>query len=318
MIRFLQLLNALCSRRLLLGAMVLTAFSGVKAQNLTDGLMMPKNNLCTGFMYMNDQWKDYWEGDLKRENGNIGRVTTQSLMWFANYGVMDRLNIIVALPYVKTEASMGTLHGMEGLQDLSVGLKYNFYRQKFEKSALAAFGVINVSTPLSDYTADFFPLSIGTQTTNISYRLNSRFKIEQGWFLNGSAGYTWRSNTTLDRPSYFDGNSFYHTDEVKMPDVFDFFVSTGYHQGAVQVELNYVQQNTLGGGDIRRQDMPFVSNRMNYQKVGALVMYYLPVPKNVAVRGSVQYTVAGRNVGQSTTFVGGILYTFHFGKEEQQ
>ena len=24
------------------------------------------------------------------------------------------------------------------------------------------------------------------------------------------------------------------------------------------------QQQTLGGGDIRRQDMPFVSNRMNF------------------------------------------------------
>jgi hypothetical protein len=83
------------------------------------------------------------------------------------------------------------------------------------------------------------------------------------------------------------------------------------------LELNYSQQNTLGGGDIRRQDMPFVSNRMNFQKVGFLAMYYLPKPKNFAVRGSVQYTVAGRNVGQSTTFLGGLLYTFNFGKEQQ-
>ena len=316
MIRILQLLDAARASRFLIGALVALGITGVQAQNLTDGLMMPKKNLCTGLLYSNDQWTNYWEGDLKRENGNIGKVTTQSLMWFANYGIIDQLNVIVMLPYVKTEASQGTLHGMEGIQDLSVGLKYNFFRKKFEKSAFAAFGVLNFSTPLSDYTPDFFPLSIGTQTTNIAYRLTSRFKIEQGWFINASAGYTWRSNAKLDRSSYFDGNELIMSDEVEMPDMFDVFVSSGYHKGPLQVELNYTQQNTLGGADIRRQDMPFVSNRMNYQKVGAVVMYYLPVPRNVAVRGSVQYTVAGRNVGQSTTFVGGIFYTFHFQKAE--
>jgi hypothetical protein len=80
-------------------------------------------------------------------------------------------------------------------------------------------------------------------------------------------------------PSYFNGNEFYISDEVKMPNVFDLFVSLGYIKNGLQVELSYMQQNTLGGGDIRRQDMPFVSNRMNAIKVGALVMYYLPKTK---------------------------------------
>lgn len=299
-----------------LSVFLLLGFTCLRAQTLTDGLMMPKKDLCTGLMYTHDQWTDYWEGELKRDNGNIGKITTQSLMWFGNYGITDKINVIAMLPYIKTEASQGTLSGMEGIQDLSVGVKYNFFGKKFEKSALNFFGVLNFSTPLSDYTPDFFPLSIGTQTTNIMYRLNGHFKLEQGWFINGSGGYTWRSNTTLDRPSYYDGTDFYNSDEVKMPDVFDVFISAGYQKGPLQAEVNYMQQNTLGGGDIRRQDMPFVSNRMNFQKIGLLVMYYLPKPKNVAVRGSVTQTVAGRNVGQSITFLGGILYTFHFAKAQ--
>jgi len=237
--------------------------ASVCGQTLTDGLMMPKKNLCTGFMYTHDQWTEYWEGELKRDNGNVGKVTTQSLMWVGNYGITNRVNIIAMLPYIKTKASMGTLHGMEGVQDLSLGVKYNFFHKKFEKSAFNTFAVLNFSTPLSDYTPDFFPLSIGTQTTNITYRLTTYFKIEKGWFVNASGGYTWRSNTTLDRPSYFNGNEFFISDEVKMPNVFDLFVSLGYIKNGLQVELNYMQQNTLGGGDIRRQDMPFVSNRMN-------------------------------------------------------
>jgi hypothetical protein len=40
---------------------------------------------------------------------------------------------------------------------------------------------------------------------------------------------------------------------------------------------SFSQQYTLGGGDIRRQDMPFVSNRMNVSRVGAMIM--APIPK---------------------------------------
>ncbi len=286
------------------------------AQTLTDGLMMPKKNICTGFMYMHDRWTDYWEGELKRDNGNIGHVTTQSLMWMGNYGITNKINVIATVPYVKTRASAGTLHGMEGLQDLSVGVKYNFFRKKFEKSAFSTFAVFNFTTPLSDYTPDFFPLALGTHTTNLTYRLTAHFKIEQGWFVNASGGYTWRSNTTLDRPSYHDGNEFVNSDEVKMPNMFDVFVSMGYHKGQLQAELNYIQQNTLGGGDIRRQDMPFVSNRMNMIKTGALVMFYLPKPQGLALRGSAHYTLAGRNAGQATTLMAGVLYTFKFYKNQ--
>ncbi|HEY9008614.1 MAG TPA: hypothetical protein VIM75_20895 [Ohtaekwangia sp.] len=296
---------------LLLGIIPTLSFS----QTLTDGLMMPKKNLCTGFMYGHDRWTNYWEGELKRDNGNIGHITTQSLTWVGNYGVTNKINVIAMVPYVKTEASQGTLHGMEGLQDLSLGVKYNFFKQKFEKSTFSTFAVFNFSTPLSDYTPDFFPLALGTHTTNLTYRLTSNFRYEH-WYVNASGGYTWRSNTKLDRPSYFDGNQFVMSDEVKMPNVFDVFASIGYHTGPLQAELNYMQQNTLGGADIRRQDMPFVSNRMNYIKGGALIMYYLPKPAGLAARGAVMYTLAGRNVGQSTTLMAGFLYTLKFGENQ--
>jgi hypothetical protein len=288
----------------------------VRAQTLTDGLVMSKKQLCTGLLYTTDQWTDYWEGELKRDNGNIGTITTQSLLWVGNYGITNKINIIAILPYLKTEASQGTLRSMEGLQDVSIGLKYNFFRKDFEKSVFKTFGVLNFSSPLTDYTPDFLPLSIGAQTTNIAYRLTTYFKLNKGWFINASPGYTWRSNTTLDRPSYYDGTDFYISSEVKMPNIFDLMVTSGYQKGSLQAEVSYTLQNTLGGGDIRRQDMPFVSNRMNFSKVGALVMYYLPKPKNLAVRGSIMYTIAGRNVGKSTTLMGGLLYRLTFAKQQ--
>ena len=65
-----------------------------------------------------DKWTDYWEGTLKRENGNIGSISTTSVMWFGNYGVSDKLNVMASIPFVSTKASAGTLHGMHGIQDL--------------------------------------------------------------------------------------------------------------------------------------------------------------------------------------------------------
>jgi hypothetical protein len=278
--------------------------------------MMPKKTLCTGLLYTHDQWTNYWEGTLNRKNGNIGTVTTQSLMWMGTYGITDKLNIVAMLPYVKTKASMGTLHSMEGIQDITVALKYNLFTHKTEKFNLRFFGVASFSTPLTDYTPDFLPLSLGLASTTGSARLTGYFALPQGWFINASGAYTLRSNVTLDRSTYYDDGQLYNTDEVKMPNVFDYSVSLGYRAHGLQAQLDFMRQNTLGGVDIRRQDMPFVSNRMNYSKGGALIMYYLPQPHGLAVRGSVMYTLDGRNVGQSTTLMGGLLYTFIFKKNE--
>lgn len=287
-----------------------------KSQTLTDGFMMPKKDLCTGFMYSHDQWTKYWEGELKRDNGNIGKVTTQMITWVGVYGITDKINVIAMVPYVKTEASQGTLRGMKGIQDLSLGVKYNFLKAEMGKLTLKTFAALNFTTPLTNYTADFLPLSIGMESKKISYRVGTYLRHETGFFVNANVGYTWRSNVEIDRPAYYTGDELYMTNEVKMPNVFDLVVGLGYAKGPVQVHVDYMQQNTLGGADIRRQDMPFVSNRMNFSKVGVDAQYYLPKPRGLAVKAMYTFTPAGRNVGQSTTIGGGVLYTIHFAKVE--
>ncbi len=293
----------------------LTATTGF-SQTLLDGLMMPKKSLCTGFLYNVDQWKNYWEGTLKRDNQNIGTITTQSITWMGSYGLTDKINLIAMVPYVKTNASGGTMKGQQGFQDIIVGGKYNFFKQKLGTGTLTTFAVVTFSTPLSRYTPDFFPLSIGFASTNLTGRLTINYILENGFYVNATTAYTWRSNVTLDRPSYYTNNTFYENNQVMMPNVFDYNIDLGYRKKSLQVVLSYMQQNTMGGGDIRRQDMPFVSNQMNSSRVGALVMYYLPKPRNLAVRLASSYAVAGRNVGQSASFMGGLLYTINFPKAQ--
>ena len=302
--------------RLLATVFLLTLFCvPLHAQTVEDGIMVRKNDLFTGSIYTHDSWDEYWEGSRKRDNGNIGTLTTQTSTWSGNYGITNRLNFIVSVPYVWTNASQGVLHGQKGFQDITLAAKFAFLDRPFTRfGRLRAIAVLSGGIPLSNYTPDFQPLSIGLASKRIATRFTLYFESKPGWFLTGSSAYTWRDNVKLDRPYYFTENQLFLTNEVEMPNVFDYTVSAGYRKHGLMAPFTFTQQRVQGGGDIRRQDMPFVSNRMNFSRIGGFVMYQLPFSKlrGVAPLFSFSYILDGRNVGQSKTFGVGLMYTINF------
>ena len=290
-------------------AVLLSGFTAasISAQSPVDGLMMPKRTMMAGVMYAHDSWREYWEGTLKRTNGNIGTVTTHSVAFAAGYAITDRIAIMAALPYVSTHASQGVLSDMRGIQDLSVSAKYRFASVNTQKhGALSAFIVGAAAVPVSDYTPDFLPLSIGTGGSRAAGRLILNYQSATSWFATASAAYTFCNNVKLNRNSYYTDGQLYLTNEVSMPNVFESSISAGYKRGRIHIPLSLTNQRTLGGGDIRRQDMPFVSNRMDFTRVDATVAYALP--RNLSVRIGAGHVLSGRNVGQSTTFTSGLFY----------
>jgi hypothetical protein len=300
-----------------LPAVALVLFStSVQAQTIDDGLMMSSGQLCTGFVYGHDRWEEYWEGTLKRDNQNVGDVTTQSVNWMGTYGITDNLNVIAMVPYVWTHASGGTLHGQKGLQDLTLAAKYRVLglggprgEEPLRLIAVASFGL-----PLTDYVPDLLPLSIGMASRQLSGRATANYRLRQRWFGNATVAYTWRSNVTLDRPSYFTDGQLFLTDQVQMPDVLDYAFSAGYSGSRLYVPVTYSRHETRGGGDIRRQDMPFVSNRMIASRLEAMVMVRVPGLERLAVRADLRRTLSGRNVGESTAWGAGLMYLTQFGR----
>lgn len=293
--------------------LIVPVAAAARAQTVDDGSLVPRRSLSTGVAYAHESWSQYWEGTLKRDNDNIGTVTTRSVTWAAAYGVSDRLSVMAMLPYVWTHASQGPLHGMAGVQDLTLAAKYRLLATPFTgRGTLRAIVALAAGMPASDYTPDFLPLSIGLASRRFSGRFTLNFQAHEGWFLNGSAAYTWRAKVTLDRPAYYTDGRLVLSDEVAMPDVFDYSVTAGYERGRLSIPLSLSQQRTLGGGDIRRQDMPFVSNRMDFARVDGAVMYALPAPGETGIRIGLSRIVSGRNVGQATTLTAGLVRTFHF------
>ena len=294
-------------------ALSIAAAPTMSAQSLDGGALVPKRVLSAGVVYGHDSWSKYWEGTLKRGNGNIGTLTTQSVTAMIGYGVTERLSVLAALPYVSTRASQGVLASVSGIQDLTIAAKYKLFRLgAAELGAFSGYLAAAAALPMSDYTPDFFPLSIGTGGGRANARAILDFEAKRLWFANVSAGYTWCSNVRLDRNSYYTDGQLYLTNEVAMPNVADYAVSAGVARGRFRVPIALVFQRTLGGGDIRRQDMPFVSNRMDFTRVQGAVMYALPIQQDVALTLGAAHVLAGRNVGQSTTIATGIFYALHF------
>src|SRR5688572_5352367 len=291
--------------------LLLLSISPAAAQSIDDGLMMPKGTLSLGVLYAHDSWDEYWEGPLKRTNGNIGTLSAQSVTGMVGYGLADRLSVMASLPYVKTHASQGVLHDESGFQDITIAAKLRLAGARSEtRGALGLFVVGTGAVPVSDYTPDFYPLSIGTGGGRASVRVTVSYKSPSLWFVNASSAYTFCSNVKLNRSSYYTDGRLYLTNEVAMPNVIDYTLTTGLDRGRLRIPVSLVQQRTLGGGDIRRQDMPFVSNRMNFTRVDGSVMYALP--GNFSARLGAARVIGGRNVGQSTTFTTGVSYAHQF------
>src|SRR6266481_5186456 len=125
------------------------------AQTDADALMIPKNYFCTGVVYTHSDWKNYWEGTFKRNNANIGTLSTNSFMVVGNYGITNKLDVIAMAPYVKTNASQGTLKGQSGVQDLTIALKYLAFTSEIGKGLFSIHAIAEGSIPLTNYEADF-------------------------------------------------------------------------------------------------------------------------------------------------------------------
>ncbi|MCU7549981.1 hypothetical protein OCK74_12685 [Chitinophagaceae bacterium LB-8] len=283
------------------------------AQTDLDAIMMNKYQFCNGFMYNYASWDHYWEGTFKRDNKNMGTVSTQSVMYMANYGITDRLNIMAGAPYVWTKASAGTLHSMKGVQDLSLFVKWKPVTWTFGKNKISLFTIGGFSTPLADYVIDFLPMSIGLGSTNITARGMVDYKHKR-FTATGSAAYVWRSNVKLDRDSYYD-TELHLTDEIKMPNVANYQLRTGYRGRYLIAEALLTNMTTLGGFDITKNNMPFPSNRMNATTVGVNLKYTVKQLANLDVYAGGNYTIAGRNAGQATAYNAGLFYAFYFCKK---
>jgi len=285
--------------RYCLGVCCFLVFSqAAKAQTDADALMIPKS---------------YWEGTFKRNNANIGTLSSNAYTVVGNYGITNKLDVLFMAPYIKTNASQGTLKGQSGLQDLTVALKYLAFISEIGKGLFSIHAIAEGSIPMSNYEPDFLPVSIGLHSKSVSLRGLLNYQTGR-FFVAGAGQYVLRSDITLDRNSYYTDHLIY-SNRVDMPNVSNVLISTGYRSLKLNVEGIISQTTTQGGFDIRKNDMPFPSNRMNMTTVGGLAKYSFEDITGVEVTLGGNYVVRGRNVGQATNLFASVYYILDFSKK---
>ncbi|MES2893473.1 MAG: hypothetical protein V4725_15720 [Bacteroidota bacterium] len=300
---FFFLVNAVCLPNLL-------------AQTDMDAIMMGKNRFCVGPMYSYTSWKDYWEGSFKRNNLNLGTVSTQTISVMGNYGISSKLNLLFNVPYVKTKATAGTMSGLKGMQDLSLFVKWMPIEKEMLGGVFSLYGIGGVSVPLTNYVADYLPLSIGIRSKTASARLMADYQTGS-LFVTASGTYVVRDNIEIDRTSYYT-NEMHLTNEVSIPNGGNLNIRAGFRNERLIAEAILNKWKTFGGFDISKNNMPFPSNRMDATMLGLNVKYVVkPGTNEVSLVAGGNTTIAGRNVGKSSTVYGSVFYVFDFSRKSK-
>ncbi len=303
-------------KRIKLSGVLLCAFLAgqqAAAQTDMDAIMMGKGQLCTGPVYSSSSWTQYWEGTSKRENQNLGQVSTRMFSLMGAYGLKDNLNLLYSVPYVRTRASGGTMAGQQGIQDLSLFLKWMPVEKKLGPGTFSLYTIGGVSFPLSAYTPDFLPLSIGLRSRTLSLRLMMDYQVGS-FFATASATQVFRDNIRLDRGEYYTTHLI-QSHEVEMPHAANLQLRSGYRGHRLIAELLLNRWVTQGGFDITRNNMPFPSNRMNATSLGCSFKYDATADHALSLVGGASRVIAGRNMGQATAWFAGVFYIIEFSRK---
>jgi len=297
---------------LLSGASVvigLGSFQSAQAQSLVSGFMAGKGHGSVVVSGTTEHYNSVYLAPDKIDAVPVFRqVRVNSVNLYATYGITDKIDAIVSLPYIqaKGKADGGVINDLDnlystagyantrqGFQDVTGLLKFKAYSVELGSNTLDLLGVASVSTPISNYqtnTGYGYIIAIGNRATKVSTAGVAHLKTSSGVFLTGQAGYSLRNNQV---PNAFLG-------EAKI----------GYAGPKTYLEGFVAIQESHGGTDISEQGFSgfFPATRVNFVRVGGSL--YRPIAKGVGLILGASTYVAGRNIGKATGYSAGVSYNF--------
>jgi len=231
----------------------------------------------------------------------FNEVSINSYNLYGEYGLSDRFTISINIPYIQSEgeATSATLaeNGFEnkrdGLQDLSLNLKYLIKEFNFSGSSLSLMGNLGLETPLSSYEVDEglqSILAIGNQSTRVNTVGIATFKLNNGVFATGQLGYSLRSED--------------------VPDAILSQLKIGYAAEKFYGDVFIGAQKSTSGVDILGEGFQgfFPATEVSYTRIG--VNLFAPIYKDFGASGGFSQIVDGRNIGTATGFYLGLNYSF--------
>lgn len=272
------------------------------AQMPIDGFMKKKGS---GSVTVSHSYEDYDEVFLVPNKVDrvpvFDEVEINATTLYAVYGVTDDINVVVNLPYISTQgyasAASQENNGFEnersGFQDVGIYSKFRAFTLNTKEGRINLIGSLGVELPVGGYDVDEglqSIIAIGNRSTDINAIGIANYKHDSGFFVTGQTGYSLRSN---DVPNAF-------LNQLKI----------GYAAGSFYLDGFIANQISEDGVDILGEGFTgfFPATQVNFTRVGLNV--FVPVVSQFGVSAGANTYVAGRNLGQSTGFYGGLTYSF--------
>jgi hypothetical protein len=229
-------------------------------------------------------------------------------------GLHDKVNLIVSLPYVKTESSEeagGRMHGAKGFQDIGLNLKAEAYKKEIGKGKLSLLGNVGFSTPISNYLSDYMPYSIGFGAPEFSLRGIAQYKMNNGFYAQTSLAHLWRGVTQIERDYYYNNGSYY-SDKMDVPNAWNFNGALGVWllKNGLKFEATYMSLVSTSGDDIRKYNAGQPTNKVEVGQVGLNTQFFIKKIEGLGLQAYFTKMISGRNMGEFTNIGGGITYQF--------
>jgi hypothetical protein len=273
-----------------------------QAQSPVSGFMNGKGHGAIAVSYNAEKYDDvFLVPDDAKGVPVFNEVAVNSTSLYASYGISDRFDAVVSLPYIQTEGNasqavldeLGFQNTRSGVQDLSVFLKYNPYNCQIGTNDLRFMLGAGVKTPLSDYRADEglqSIIAIGNRATSVTGLAIAHLRCEGGVFLTTQAGYSVRNG--------------------EVPNALLGEIKAGYAGRHIYVDVWFAGQVSDGGVNILGEGFTgfFPATDVSYSRTGLNV--YVPIAGGFGISGGVSHYLEGRNVGKSTGVSGSVVYSF--------
>jgi hypothetical protein len=277
--------------------------SATNAQSLVSGFMAGKGHGSVVISGTVERYSSVYLAPAKIDRVPIfNEVRVSSLNLYGNYGITDKLEAVVSLPYIQSKGSAaqevvessGYTNTRAGLQDVTVLLKAKLLSRELGTTVLDLLGVVGGSVPVSNYqskTGLGYIIAIGNHSKKANVSGVAHLKTVSGVFFTGQAGYSVRDNSA--------------------PNAFVAETKVGYAGPKLYVDaLASYQRSEKDGTDILQPGFTgfFPATRVNYIRLGASA--FRPLAKGFGLTVGATTYVSGRNVGKSTGVSGGVAYNF--------
>ncbi len=286
--------------KMMLFALILPAFC--LAQSPIDGFMKKKGSGSFTLSYSSEKYSKVFLVPNKVNRVPVfDEVTINATSFYLDYAFSDNFMVVANLPIITAEGQAsiasqdnnGFENERKGVQDLSVYTKYKITSLEIGNGNLDFIGSIGLEFPIGDYAVDEglqSIIAIGNRSTDVNGIGIVSYQHNSGFFATGQLGYSFRNN--------------------QVPDAFLNELKLGYAASAFYVDAYIANQISQSGVDILGEGFVgfFPATRVNFTRIG--LNAFVPIIEEIGISAGANTYVAGRNLGASTGFYGGVTYSF--------